>query len=142
MVKIRNYNSSDYKQVADLYKQSALYGGQYDDARDSEEKLQKLIENKPDAILVAESDNEIIGTVTIFEDGRFAWLYRFAVNKGEQESEATQMLWNKAGGILKKSGHTQVLVYAPAGDRNFEERYIQLGFKKGNDFTAYWQDLA
>ena len=138
---IRNYQTSDYESVAALYKDSSLFGGQFDETRDSEERLCNLINEKPDAILVAEnSDGKIVGTVTLFEDGRSAWLYRFAVTK-DMEKEITMELWKKAKAILKEKGHTQVLVYAPAGDKGFEDRYEYLGFNKGNDFTAYWQDI-
>jgi hypothetical protein len=139
---VRSYNpDTDYSSVENLYKNSLTFGGQFDEARDSEERLRILIERTQDAILVAERNGIIVGTVTIFEDGRSAWLYRFAVEK-EGGKEAVSALWQKAKEVLKKMGHTQVLVYAPAGDRGFEERYTGIGFSKGNDFTAYWQNLA
>lgn len=134
---IRNYNSTDYPQVKRLYKQSDLYGGQFDEARDTAERLEKLVAQKPDAILVAEEDEKVLGTVTLFEDGRSAWLYRFAV----QTEEVAQQLYAKASGILKTKGHSQVLVYAPAGNSEFENRYAKLGFIKGHNYTAYWRDL-
>lgn len=139
---IRVYNPiTDYSSVEALYKDSSTFGGQFDQARDSEERLKDLIEKKPDAILVAEDKGEIIGTVTLFEDGRSAWLYRFAV-KGNAQADVISALWAKAREILKQKGHTQVLVYAPVNNKDFEDRYTQLGFIKGNDFTAYWQDLG
>ena len=140
-MKIRNYNpNTDYKAVAALYKSSETYGGQYDDARDAEDRLKTLVEQKPDAILVAEDNGEIVGAVTLFEDGRSAWLYRFAV-QAENEKEISKLLCKQALSILKQKGHSQVLVYAPAGNEHFENRYTTLGFNKGNDFTAYWQDV-
>ena len=141
MIQIRNYNpKNDYEAIKSLYEDSSTFGGQFDEARDSEDKLKKLVDEKPNAILVAEIDNAIVGTVTLFEDGRSAWLYRFAVKK-ENEKEVSFALWNEAKVIMKSRGHSQVLVYAPAGDLNFENRYKDIGFNKGNDFTAYWQDL-
>ncbi len=80
---IRSYSSSDYEQVTALYKQSTLYGGQFDENRDSKERLQKRIEAEPDAILVAEQNKKIVGTVSLVEDGRVAWLFRFCVVEGE-----------------------------------------------------------
>jgi len=140
-MQVRNYTPEDYEAVEALYKDTTTFGGQFDEARDTKERLQKLIDHKPDGVLVAEEDGEVVGTVTLFEDGRSGWLYRFAV-KGDVEKEATEALWNKAKEIMKNKGHTQILVYAPAGDSHFEERYAALGFNKGNDFTAYWQDVA
>lgn len=135
---IRNYKPEDYEQVKVLYQDSSLYGGQYDDARDSESQMLKLSKTKPDVILVAEEDGEVVGTVTLFEDGRSAWLYRFAVKGGEEVSKA---LWGRAKTIMKEKGHSQVLVYAPVGNKHFEERYTNVGFSKGNDYTAYWKNI-
>lgn len=141
MLTIRPYNVADYSHVVQLYKDSSLYGGQYDDARDSEAQLAKLSASKPEAILVAEtSTHDIVGTVTLFEDGRAAWLYRFAVAR-ENETHIARALYDRARQICREKGHTQVLVYAPKDDEHFEERYRALGFTKGNDFTAFWMDI-
>jgi hypothetical protein len=138
MIVIRNYNpNTDYPSVESLYKDSSTYGGQFDETRDSAERLAKLIAKKPDSILIAENDGKIVGTVTLFEDGRSAWLYRFAVNN----EEVSRILWQKAKEIFKQKGHSQILVYAPVGDKKFEKRYTDLNFNKGSDYTAYWQDI-
>ena len=137
---VRNYKpETDYEQVAGLYRDSQTYGGQYDDARDSEKKLKILAKSKPDCLLIAEVGNEIVGTVTILEDSRTAWLFRFAVRK-ENEEEISKELFSEAKKILKERGHEQVLVFAP-NDGNFDTRYEKIGFTKGNDYTAYWQNL-
>ena len=122
IIKIRNYNpETDYKQVSDLYKDSRTYGGQYDEDRDAEEKLRTLSGNKPNCILVAEIEGRVVGTVTLFEDGRNAWLFRFAVQE-KFEAEISKDLFLKAKKILKGMGHSQVLVYAP-NDKSFDKRY-------------------
>lgn len=140
-MEIRNYNPDrDYESVKNLYQDSSTFGGQFDEARDTEIKLRKLIEEKPESILVAEVNKKIIGTVTLFEDGRSAWLYRFAV-QSDFGKEASEKLWKQAKVILKKKGHNQILVYAPSDNSFLEERYIENGFNKGNNYTAYWQEI-
>jgi predicted N-acetyltransferase YhbS len=136
---IRNYKSEDYDSVVNLYKDSTTYGGQFDEDRDSKERLEKLSVNKPGAILIAEDSGNIVGTVTLFEDGRLAWLFRFAVVGNS--TNITRKLYVKAVEILKSKGHKQVLVYAPAGDNQFEKRYHELGFNKGDDYACYYRDL-
>lgn len=138
---IRNYTEADYMEIESLYKEANSFGGQFDEARDSAEKLKTLTASKSDAILVAEEGGKVMGTVTLFEDGRSAWLYRFAVAQNAQSDDVAQLLYDNASSLLKGKGHTQVLVYAPVGDKKFENRYTKLGFNKGHDFTAYWQDL-
>lgn len=137
---IRNYNpNTDYEAVKALLLDSSTYGGEFDEARDAKERINNLEVSKPGSVLVAEVDGRIIGTVSLFEDGRFAWLYRFAVEHGQDDAIAA--LWQQAKAAMRARGHTQVLVYAPAGDKGFETRYNNLGFNTGGDYTAYWQDI-
>jgi hypothetical protein len=137
MITIRPYNAHlDYEWIVALYRDSDTFGGQYDDARDSEEKLALVA----DKILVAVAEEAIVGTVTIFEDGRAAWLYRFAVDT-HYEKEVAPLLYAQAKTMLSELGHTQVLVYAPAWNESFESRYNSLGFQTWSDYTCYWQDI-
>ena len=138
---IRNYKTEDYSQVAELYKDSSLFGGQFDVERDAEEKLASCTEEDHQSILVCEVDNKIIGTVSLIEDKRVAWLFRFAVQKGQSEAEAIKSLYDKAIGILKERGHRQVLVYSPVGNETLDNRYLNLGFNKGGDYTCYWKEI-
>jgi predicted N-acetyltransferase YhbS len=139
---IRPYQPTDYEQVVALYRQSELYGGQFDENRDSEERLQKRVEADPDAILVTEQDTKIVGTVSLIEDGRVAWLFRFAVLQGEQQTVITKALCDAALAALKAKGHNQVLVYAPVGNDRLDNRYERLGFNRGGNYTCYWKNIT
>lgn len=136
---IRGYKPEDYKQLKELYLDSSTFGGQFDEARDAGDRLQKKIEVDPQAILVAEDNDEIVGSVSIIDDGRVAWLFRFAVK--DNNRDVAQALHDKAVEILKSRGHTQVIVYSPVGNNSLDTRYRELGFNKGNDFTAYWKEV-
>lgn len=138
---IRPYQPNDYENIVALYQNSELYGGQFDANRDSVSRLQKRVEADPDAILVATIGDEIVGTVSIIEEGRVAWLFRFAVAQGEHEAEAVTKLYEGVAAALKRKGHDQVLVYTPSGDHRLYERYEHLGFTKGGDYTCYWKDI-
>lgn len=138
---IRPYEVTDYAQLAALYRQSSLYGGQFDENRDSQERLRKRTEADPDAILVAEQNGKIVGTVSLIEDGRVAWLFRFAVEQSGDEAAIAQALRDKAFVALKAKGHNQVLVYTPADDQRLHDRYDSLGFNRGGDYTCYWKDI-
>ena len=130
---IRNYKTEDYSQVTELYKDSSLFGGQFDPDRDVEDRLASRVKTDPQSILVCDVDNEIVGTVSLIEDKRVAWLFRFAVQKGKDEVRATKSLYDKAISILKERGHKQVLVYSPVGNETLDNRYLKLGFNKGDD---------
>lgn len=137
---VRPYHPDDYEAVATLYQNSELYGGQFDQNRDSAERLRKRTEADPDAILVAERNGDIVGTVSLVEDARVAWLFRFAVLV-PHEVEVTRALYDEAVKILRARGHTQVLVYTPTRDENLNGRYETLGLNRGGDYSCYWQDI-
>lgn len=136
---VRSYRPDDYHYIASLYEDPSTFGGQFDNNRDAEERLNALIAKNDKAILVAEVDGKIVGTVTIFEDGRSCWLYRFAVKDNNQEVAAG--LIQKAREMAKELGHAQFLVYAPANNADFETRYTNAGFTKGGDYSCYWMDI-
>lgn len=136
-MKVRSYQPSDYEQLKALYLDSSTFGGQYDETRDGETRLQKKIEADPDAILVAEDNGRLIGTVSLIDDGRIAWLFRFAVS----DMEVAKALHDKAIETLKQNGHRQVLVYTPVGNQKLDNRYDELGFIKGGDYTCYWKEI-
>lgn len=138
---VRNYKTEDYHQVKELYQDSGLFGGQFDVERDAEDKLASRTEADPQSVLVYEVDNKIVGTVSLIEDERVAWLFRFAVQKGENEDKVTKTLYDRATSILKERGHKQVLVYSPVSNEPLDNRYIKLGFQKGDDYTCYWKDI-
>jgi predicted N-acetyltransferase YhbS len=139
---IRGYVDKDYEQVVALYQQSALYGGQLDNHRDNEARLRARVEADPDAIIVAEEDGKIVGTVSLIEDGRVAWLFRFAVKQHEDEADIAQQLCDQSLKALKSKGHGQVLVYTPVEDERLQQRYADLGFTHGGDYTCYWKNIA
>lgn len=136
---IRRYQTTDYESLKSLYLDASTFGGQYDEARDAPDRLQKKIEADPDAILVAEDKDNIVGTVSLIDDGRVAWLFRFAVP--QNRPEVAQELHDSAVKVLKSRGHAQVLVYSPSGNQPLNIRYKQLGFTKGDDYTCYWKEI-
>lgn len=136
---IRQYRTSDYEQLKALYLDSSTFGGQFDEARDAADRLRKKIEADPDAILVAEQDGKLIGSVSLIDDGRVAWLFRFTVRQGNPD--VAKVLCDKATEVLKERGHTEVLVYTPVSNQDLYDRYEQLGFTKGGDYTCYWKGL-
>ncbi|HSW79059.1 MAG TPA: hypothetical protein VLF88_03535 [Candidatus Babeliales bacterium] len=136
---IRNYKDEDYEQIKKLYSHSDWFGGQFDEARDSREKLAKVTSLDSESVLVFEDAGEIAGSVSLIEDGRVAWLFRYVVK--DNDLDVARELYEKAIDILKIRGHSQVLVYSPIDDINLERRYLELGMNKGNYFTAFWRDI-
>ena len=142
---IRSYRPTDYDQIVTLYKRSELYGGVFDEERDTAERLRKRVEADPGAIIVAEEDETIIGTVSLIEDGRVAWLYRFCVlptpENLQLDEAVAQSLCETAVNSLQQKGHKQVLVYT-SQDHSLQTRYTDLGFTKGSDYSCFFKDIT
>ena len=140
MIQIRPYHSTDYQHLKQLYLSPNTFGGQFDEDRDAQEKIDEQVASNPNSIIVAEEDGKIVGSVSIFHDKRFAWLMRFAVID-DMEKHVSELLFKKAAEILKEAGHAQVLVYGPSADGKFSKRYEELGFTSGEAYTAHWRFL-
>ncbi len=139
---VRNYTPTDYENLKALYMQEGLYGGQFDADRDSAERVNALSTKDPESILVCEDENKMVGTVSLIENGRVAWLFRFAVEEGSASGEVVLALYGAAVQILKSRGHTQVLVYSPVDNQMLDDRYEKsLGFTKGNNYICFWKQL-
>jgi len=137
---IRGYRDEDYEQVKDLYRQSDLYGGQFDEARDGREMMAAEVDHDPEAILVYEDDMAITGTVSLIITHRMATLFRFAVQ--DHDMEVARALYEKSTSILLDRGYSQVQVYSPFGDPLLGPRYEQLGMNRGGTYTCFWQNLG
>ncbi len=136
---IRSYTDADYEGLKELYQHSEWYGGVFDEARDGRERLAKKIADDPQAILVYEKDGELVGTISIIEDGRVAWLYRFVVK--DHDKAVAAELYAAATANLKARGHSEVLVYTPVDDDLLAERYDELGMTRGGSYTCYYKDI-
>ncbi len=141
MLIIRNYISNDYPSIKALYLQSELYGGKFDNARDSAEKMASVTKRDPQAVLVCEQAGDIVGTVSLIEDSRVAFLFRFAVMELPNKYEITSALDQAACAILRSRNHEEVLVYAPLDNPTFEARYAATGMTKGSAYRCYWKSL-
>ena len=87
-------------------------------------------------MLVATDGDGIVGTVSLIDDGRVAWLFRFAVDRTPAEREVARALYAAATEALRRRGHTQVLVYTPVGDDRLARRYAELGMTKGGAYNC------
>lgn len=137
MIEVRNYKTTDYEAIKKLYLDGDLYGGQFDEARDSADKLETITTTDPQSILVCVQGSDILGTISLIENPRVAWLYRFATKR----EDAAKALYDAACTILKSRGHTQVLVYSPLDHPNLDQRYSTLGLNKGSPYTCFWKTL-
>src|SRR5580704_11146317 len=107
---IRSYRDSDYEQLRALTEHGEWYGGVFDEARDGRSRLKQKVEQDPESILVYGKNGELVGTISVVEDGRVAMLFRFIVRAHDQQ--VADALYKRATAILKARGHEQALVYS------------------------------
>jgi ATP-dependent DNA helicase PIF1 len=136
---IRSYRDADYEQLKTLTEHSEWYGGQFDEARDGRAKLKQKITQNPESILVFEQGKELLGTISLIDDGRVAMLFRFIVRDHDQQ--VAEALYQRATEILKSRGHNQVLVYSSPDNKHLDKRYKSLNMHPGNLYRCYWSDL-
>jgi ribosomal protein S18 acetylase RimI-like enzyme len=80
VLRIREFKVDDYPIVRALWLVAALELRPGDDLEDIKLKLQR----DPDLFLVAEQDDQIVGSVIGGWDGRRAWIYHLAVSPNYQ----------------------------------------------------------
>lgn len=135
---IRTYQDTDYEQLKGLMEHREWYGGEFDEARDGRARLQHKIAQDPESIFVFQHGSELIGTISIIDDGRVAMLFRFIVK--DHDEQVAQALFKHATAVLKARGHEQVLVYS-SKDKELMKRYDKLGMHKGDTYICYWGEL-
>lgn len=132
---IRPYQPSDYKQLTTLYKHSDQF--KFDEVTDSEVNISRKIERDPESLVIAEHEGQIVGSVSIIEDGRIAILFRLVASA----DAILQALVQSAEDLLKKRGYGQMHNTAPTNDLNAIMERQRLGFKSGETYTWFWKEI-
>lgn len=133
-MQIRYYQDQDYDQLVNLYKRSSQFD--FDEITDSKEGLMRKIRRDPESLLVAE-ENKIIGSVSIIEDGRIAWIFRLVGDN----NVVIKALVDKAEEILRKKGYKNVHSFAPSTNQEALEERKKLGFTQGKNYIWFWKGL-
>ncbi len=140
-MKIRRYEEDDYYQLTNLYKVPELFGGNFDENRDTPEKL--LHTSSQDKLLVAVDDiGLLIGSVMLLSNPHSFWVIRFVLDdKHPEYEEAGERLMKFAEKIATNEGHNDVIVYSSRKYEKLATRYSKLGFDKADEYVCYWKEL-
>ena len=136
---IRTYTDEDYESLRKLYEHPDWFGGIFDEARDGRKRLADKVNSDPESLWLYERKGQLVGSISLVDDGRVAWFFRFVVK--DNDSVVAKELYDKAVSIFKARGHSQVLAYSPVDEPVLAKRYADLGMTKGNSYTAYWTDI-
>jgi hypothetical protein len=129
---IRSYTPGDYEELKQLY----INSGWFDELVDSEEMLGKQIDNDPNSILVAVSDNKIIGSVSLLSTNRLALFFRLI----SSDENLRQQLLKKGEEFFINKGYKRLDIVVPDEDLSKHDEYMNAGFTKGNAYRWFWKE--
>ena len=136
-LQIRPYVQNDYTSVIELYKEGDLFEKDFD----TKNALERKIERDPESILVAVRNNEIVGTISIMEDGKLAFIFRLVVKKSLRRQGIGTQLIAAAEKILKQRGNPTVNIIVNEKDVDLQGYYEQLNYKKGRVWRWMWKEI-
>jgi ribosomal protein S18 acetylase RimI-like enzyme len=97
---------------------------------DTPEEIQKKLKRDPDLFLVAELNEEIIGTVIGGYDGRRGIIYHLAVYKNVREQGVGAMLMNEVEKRLQAKGCVKCYLLVVADNENAIQFYENRGWRE------------
>lgn len=127
-IAVRPYGNGDYGQIKQILKE----GGLFYEPMDSQARIDEKILKDPRSIFMATRADEVIGTVSLMEDGRMAFVFRLCVKKEARNAGVGIMLMAHAEKELFSRGYTEVNILVEEGNTQLLEYYVKQGFEKGN----------
>ncbi len=135
---IRSYApDSDYPAVRKILEAGDLYY----EPMDSAERLAEKIRRDPDSILVAVASNQVLGTVSLMEDGKMPFIFRLAVDPDQRRQGIGRKLMEAAEDILKSRGYKEINILVEEGDHELQEYYLRQSYDRGNPYRWMVKEL-
>jgi ribosomal protein S18 acetylase RimI-like enzyme len=137
---LRNFVfSQDYQNVLELWKNA----GQGIRVRRSDEpdEILKKLERDPDLFLVAEVDDQIVGSVFGGFDGRRGMMYHLAVDSQFRQLGIGALLMDELEHRLRAKGCIRYYLLVTQDNENAIRFYEQRGWVR-MDLYAYGKDLS
>ena len=135
---IRFYKPEDYSQVKAIYQGK---GAWFREGVDDEERLRTKIKRDPESILVAEKAGKVVGTISLIEDGRHAFIVRLAVLESERDKGIGSKLLQEAERILMGRGLKKINILVSETEEDLYDYYEKRGYKRGLKHLWMYKDL-
>ena len=125
MADIRSYRPDDEPDVIQLWKKIFPNAPSHNDPfRDIQTKL----EVQPDLFLVAEINQQLVGTAMAGFDGHRGWVYYLAVESAYRRKGIGTALMKKAKGLLSKIGCPKLNLQIRANNSDVQAVYEKSGY--------------
>jgi ribosomal protein S18 acetylase RimI-like enzyme len=136
-MKIREFKIDDYPIVCDLWQAAGLILRPGDELEDVKLKLQR----DPDLFLVAEHDEEIVGSVIGGWDGRRGWIYHLAVEPQHQRKGIGEGLVHEVEKRLVAKGAKKVNAQVYQWNAKSSEFFKAIGYEAQPDLIMIGKRL-
>jgi ribosomal protein S18 acetylase RimI-like enzyme len=135
---IRNYTPSDYSSLKSVLEDAGLF---YADT-DGKDRYDEKIRRNPTSVLLGLLNNEIIGVITLMEDGWGPFFFRLAVKKDYRNKGIATKLLSVAEKEMKKRTFKQVYILVEDTNEELKTFYRKRGFNDGSSFLFMWKNLS
>ena len=137
-MKIRQFKIYDYPTVRDLWQSAGLILRPGDELEDVKLKLQR----DADLFLVAEQDDEIVGSVIGGWDGRRGWIYHLAVKPEHQRKGIGVGLVREVEKRLVAKGAKKVNAQVYKSNERSSEFFKAIGYESQPDLIMIGKQLG
>lgn len=139
-MKIREFRfPQDYSQVETLW--ASIEKGVSLGRSDTPEEIQKKLARDPDLFLVAEENNQIVGTVIGGFDGRRGLIYHLAVNAASRGRGIGSRLMDELETRLRAKGCIRCYLLVTTNNPEGMQYYEKLGWERMNYVVPYAKNL-
>jgi ribosomal protein S18 acetylase RimI-like enzyme len=133
MHKIRIMDIKDYKHIIELWKNSPGVGLSGND--DEKKSIKIFLERNKNTCFVAETDNEIIGTIMAGNDGRRGHIYHLTVKEEYRNKGIGKKLLEKTETALKKEGIRKIFLVVFKETKRGNKFWERNGYKIRRDLN-------
>ena len=139
-MKLRQFDfHRDYDAVYKLWSQAGP--GIHLRRSDEPQEILKKVARDPDLFLLAEEDNQIIGTILGGFDGRRGMMYHLAVAESYRQQGVARSLVDELEHRLSAKGCIRYYLLVTKDNLAAIQFYESLGWKNMEDLYAYGKDI-
>lgn len=138
-IRIRSYRGSDHAQAVELWRK---VGFNPIGKGNSRAAIEYKVANDRGPFLVAELEGQMVGTAMASWDGRWAWVYRVAVDPDHQRQGIGRRLMEDVERRLAGLGATRIHLVTGESNGAAREFYESLGYEIADDVVVMRKALT
>ena len=137
MIRIRPAREDEARAILDLWRAGQTASSSTDDER----AILELLRHDRDALLVAESDDRLVGTLIVGWDGWRAGMYRLVVAAELRRTGIATQLVRAAEARLRQVGARRVAAVVMTEHPHANAFWLEMGYRLDGRVGRYVRDL-